>query len=1264
MRAVTHVRYRRLVVAVMAVFACVPAIGQSVGWELHEPEAAIRQQMVAAHSSRAICGGTPPVEARIDFPLLITPSHPTKVVLSVLPFEGLVNAHVEWTFTPGVVVLGGEARVSSLRLKAGEVAQFALWVLVPEAGEHAVTGSIVEERGAAFRFGLSPTKWIYIDAGIAQIQDSPRSRAFKLGKRPVAPVNEPHPLFRGPDHRALTPMPKPRRRLMGDIVTIDGQLLYGGHDGLTTPPAAHATVEAWDRDTFSGDDFLAEATTDALGRYSLAFNNGGDEAGGQDVYLKYIARNSHARIVQLDASNALTEEVFAVEDFVGDNIATGAHTRLFLIDDVGQPGGSWTTPYFDDGREAAFEILATIEAGWQHYSALGYEAPSLRIGWRPAGNPGSHYKIGRNEMALSDGDQFDAWVILHEMGHHILQNINPAGSPGGSHWLTVCLTSVPTGAMAWDEGFASYSANSTLRSPIGRNRPGVGDTADYLFNLEIANAAAPPGDPPVGMDPCPDNVAATRCEGAVACSLWDMFDAANAADPDDHDVLSVGAGRILDRIRYGGAMQHMMAFLNAYLAAYADEECALRALMSDHDVGAVGPGGGVAQLDTRVEMSDRDAVIGETLNLVATVLCAVGDQPIEGIPVDFLVAGAVVGSARTDSLGRAVLPYVITEALGVGDKTLRAEFWGDSAFRDSFSVKTLRVYAANTNIAPVCNAVGSHGQEVQLCATLTQQGAFGATYGIHLPAGKQLSFFVDGAFVGNAPTDANGVASLNYTMPEPGHYFTAVTYAPIQVTFPASSLYNGSTGYGVARLQGTPTRIIAPDQIAASMRQTILIQAALEAYNGTRLPNRTLEFAYDGIRLGNWLYQTDANGQVEVQWKLNEWQVGVGEHDATISYRSTIADDYAETAATKHIRVLVSKGPTTTTSAGVSAGRGDTVRLKAALRATNDNQPTFTTAPVLFKLGGATIGTGVRSGDDHYVDYVVPMNLPLGANEYTAEFSGDADFLPSSGTGVLTVDRSGTRIESVTDYYDVWICYTSVLAAVLQDSAGIPLIGARVTFRLDGVLVGAAWTNLFGFAAIPFTPHDGIAIGERSLRIEYAGDGVYLPSTAQATVRVSRGGSVADARDSLGRQSSGATLRARLRCAWSDAPLAGRGVSFSVDGQWVADAVTNADGEAAVVYFIPATTPIGVYPIKAEFVGDASYDASWWGDAWLTVLAMGVLPEGDVNGDGCVDDTDLTNVILDYGTAGGINGDTDIDDDGEVTDADLTIVILNYGTGC
>jgi len=54
-------------------------------------------------------------------------------------------------------------------------------------------------------------------------------------------------------------------------------------------------------------------------------------------------------------------------------------------------------------------------------------------------------------------------------------------------------------------------------------------------------------------------------------------------------------------------------------------------------------------------------------------------------------------------------------------------------------------------------------------------------------------------------------------------------------------------------------------------------------------------------------------------------------------------------------------------------------------------------------------------------------------------------------------------------------------------------------------------------------------------------------------------------------------------------------------------------------------------------------------------------PEGDVNGDGCVDDADLLIVLFNFGNAG---GQGDVNNDNIVDDADLLIVLFNFGTGC
>ncbi len=64
------------------------------------------------------------------------------------------------------------------------------------------------------------------------------------------------------------------------------------------------------------------------------------------------------------------------------------------------------------------------------------------------------------------------------------------------------------------------------------------------------------------------------------------------------------------------------------------------------------------------------------------------------------------------------------------------------------------------------------------------------------------------------------------------------------------------------------------------------------------------------------------------------------------------------------------------------------------------------------------------------------------------------------------------------------------------------------------------------------------------------------------------------------------------------------------------------------------------------------------------LLDTGVqMPEGDVNGDGCVDDADLLAVLFAFGQSGSGQAE-DVNGDGIVDDADLLIVLFNFGSGC
>ena len=77
-------------------------------------------------------------------------------------------------------------------------------------------------------------------------------------------------------------------------------------------------------------------------------------------------------------------------------------------------------------------------------------------------------------------------------------------------------------------------------------------------------------------------------------------------------------------------------------------------------------------------------------------------------------------------------------------------------------------------------------------------------------------------------------------------------------------------------------------------------------------------------------------------------------------------------------------------------------------------------------------------------------------------------------------------------------------------------------------------------------------------------------------------------------------------------------------------------------------------------IGSNSNDAAFYDNLRIAAVAT-VGREGDVDGNGCVDDSDLLNVLFAFGSS---DPGTDLNQDGIVDDADLLLVLFNFGSGC
>ncbi len=128
---------------------------------------------------------------------------------------------------------------------------------------------------------------------------------------------------------------------------------------------------------------------------------------------------------------------------------------------------------------------------------------------------------------------------------------------------------------------------------------------------------------------------------------------------------------------------------------------------------------------------------GQTANLEAFLRRQDNGAPIVGRSVTFRVAGSVVGTANTDSTGKASVPYTVPLNATPGNRTLRAEFAGDSTYLGAAKDVTLEVrkvllsgsvtlgdFNGSRNGLPVQVSVAQGGNTENLTASLDSSGRF------------------------------------------------------------------------------------------------------------------------------------------------------------------------------------------------------------------------------------------------------------------------------------------------------------------------------------------------------------------------------------------------------------------------------------------------------------------------------------------------------------------------------------------------------------
>ena len=163
------------------------------------------------------------------------------------------------------------------------------------------------------------------------------------------------------------------------------------------------------------------------------------------------------------------------------------------------------------------------------------------------------------------------------------------------------------------------------------------------------------------------------------------------------------------------------------------------------------------------------------------------------------------------------------------------------------------------------------------------------------------------------------------------------------------------------------------------------------------------------------------------------------------------------------------------------------------------------------------------------------------------------------------------------------------LTATLTDTLhNIPLAGKSIQFSVNGNIVGTAITNAQGIATLAYTITQNT--GTYTILAEFFEDTIYAGSSNTNTLNVNPIPTAIIVNPATGFNGHVVNLVATLTDTLNNVPLAGKSVQFSVNGNIVGTAVTNAQGIATFAYTV--TQNIGTYTILAQFFQDTVYAAS------------------------------------------------------------------------
>ncbi len=208
----------------------------------------------------------------------------------------------------------------------------------------------------------------------------------------------------------------------------------------------------------------------------------------------------------------------------------------------------------------------------------------------------------------------------------------------------------------------------------------------------------------------------------------------------------------------------------------------------------------------------------------------------------------------------------------------------------------------------------------------------------------------------------------------------------------------------------------------------------------------------------------------------------------------------------------------------------------------------------------------------------------------------------------------------------------TLTARLRSRPSGDPIVGAVVSFSIDGIFVGSTVTDLKGFARAGYKATDNLAIGDHALVASFGGDANNLDTVATSVFTTLQTGTTLSSANLSVQAGDGLSLRVRLKSAINLDGVPGQSITFKVDGVFLGTATTDVNGIATFPYAVPQLS-VGAHTVDTAFIGTAQYSGSASSGVMMSSTSNTQLATDEITG--AVGTTINLTAILKRATDGG-----------------------------